>query len=343
MSQGPAPRFRNIELRSNDYRGDSVDLYINSVCNLQCKTCFLGDEYFRAGREMSLQNVTEIVRWAKNSGITDVAILGGEPSLHRNVGEVLAKCREIGIDSIRFVTNGSRPFRRLLKTSAREYMDVVYVSLDGPDSETNDAIRGHGAFDQAMRTIEAVSEEKIPSVITASITPASLARFESLLELAEASSCSRLNIHWVSPTGRASAGQLTISPEEWIGLCTFIEAYSPRRQDLRIDCQRAFVDVRNRGDSAATSCAVRDTSNLQFMPDGSVYACGLLVDQPHLNGYRWRDGRVLRADAPNELSICHNHLADGCPARTGVIPSLANSNTNFLPVCIYERAHDASS
>ena len=82
------------EFRPAEYRGHSIDLYINSTCNLLCRTCFLGDDYFAVSREMSLDMADAIVRWARAADVSDIAILGGEPALHREIVPLLTVCRE---------------------------------------------------------------------------------------------------------------------------------------------------------------------------------------------------------------------------------------------------------
>lgn len=328
------------------YHGDSIDLYINSTCNLKCRTCFLGNEYFKTTRNMSLETIESILRWARAAGVQDVALLGGEPSLHPDIVQILSLPRTIGIPANRFVTNGSRPFQRLLGSPAADLIDVSYVSLDGATAYTNDRVRGGGTFSQACGSMKILRERQMPFVITCSITPGSYEELGQLIQLAEESGCRLLNIHWVSPTGRARDGQESVDPEAWLALCDRVARYVPMRSDLSIQCQAAYLvaDSTSNPKSALDdkACAVRDRTNLQFMPDGSVYACGLLVDQPSLNGYVWNGQSIIATTTPNELSICSSDTGRGCPVRKDVVPDLLPRVEHYVPLCIYQRIHNAS-
>ena len=85
-----------------------------------------------------------------------VNIGGGEPTVRRDFWELLdyATAHDVGV---KFSTNGRRitPPRRA--ASPRDYVDVQ-VSLDGATAEVNDAVRGAGSFDTALRAMERLAE-----------------------------------------------------------------------------------------------------------------------------------------------------------------------------------------
>jgi MoaA/NifB/PqqE/SkfB family radical SAM enzyme len=331
------------ELRPTDFRGSSIDIYLNSTCNLKCKTCFLGDEYFSVGADMDIVAVGNILRWAKAANVKDVAFLGGEPSLHPEISKILELSRSIGIPANRFITNGSRPFVKMMSSPAADYIDWVYVSLDGPNEASNDAVRGRGTFSQAMRTMALLRDKALPFTVTTSITPSSYNQLPDLMSLAELSGCKTLNIHWVSPTGRARDGNSSVTPQKWLELCDQVRAYKPIRPDLQVQCQLAYARPGAVDSSLVdtNACAVRDHTNLQFMPDGSVYACGLLVDRPGMNGYRWVEQSLRVSMTPSELTLCHS-AGRGCPARRELLADVFPEEADYLPLCIYERFHSAT-
>jgi MoaA/NifB/PqqE/SkfB family radical SAM enzyme len=330
------------EVLPTSYKGDSIDLYVNSTCNLKCKTCFLGNDYFKTTRNIPLGDAEKILAWAKAANVRDVAFLGGEPSLHPNISELLKLARSIGIPANRLITNGTRPFQRLLSSDAAQYIDIAYVSLDGPTAQTNDVVRGKGVFAQAKRSMALLQEHAIPFVITASITPAAYREVDSLLDLAEASGCQKLNVHWVSPTGRARRGESSVPAQAWLEVCSKIMTYQTKRGSFLVQCQAAYMSDAARGLVDQEACAVRDHANLQFMPDHSVYACGLLTDRPGLNGYRWTGDSLVVREGVTELSICQSRRLPGCPIRREVVREPFLGGQEYIPLCIYQRVNDAS-
>lgn len=324
---------------SHGERLASVDLYINAECNLSCTTCFLGDDYF-TGDRMAVAHASGVLRWAADRGIKDVAILGGEPTLHPQLSTILAAARSSGFDSIRLVSNGSARLRRLIRGSAREFVDLVYLSLDGHDPASHDAVRGVGSYADVTRSMDLLVRLNMPFVLTMTVTRSSLSSIDRVLRLADGAGAAAVNIHWLSPVGRAADGAMTLTADEWISACQVIEAFVPSRDTLHVYYQPAFASPIQSSMAVATQCAVRSESNLQFMPDGHVHACGLTVDRPELSGYVWRGGEVLRSPPSNEVDLCDAHLGPGCPLR---VSQESGATADWLPICIYARVHAQKS
>jgi MoaA/NifB/PqqE/SkfB family radical SAM enzyme len=317
------------------FRALSADLYINTRCNFGCRTCFLGDAYFERDLTMSVDEVAAIGAWLVEAGVRDVAVLGGEPTLHPHLPEILSALRNEGVAQLRLITNGTPRARRLLAGPLEGLVDLTYVSLDGATAEVNDALRGPGTFRHAMLAIDLLRERGLPFVITATLGRAAVEQLDDLLELAEASGCRTLNVHWLSSVGRARGQDMAVPAERWREVVTSVDAYKPRRSDLEVECQ---VGSRPPGAPWApridpSACAVRDRANLQFMPDGHVFSCGLLVDSPGLAGYRWDGEHLLRRAGVTEVTVSDAFDGPGCPARLRLLGEAAAEH----PVCIYER------
>ena len=81
-----------------------------------------------------------------------VNIGGGEPTVRSDFWELVdyATAHQVGV---KFSTNGVRiDARRPQRLAASDYVDVQ-ISLDGATAEVNDAVRGAGSFDTAMRAM----------------------------------------------------------------------------------------------------------------------------------------------------------------------------------------------
>lgn len=330
----PAPGLR--EIHPANVTAESIDLYVNSVCNLTCRTCFLGDEYFERGATMSVQDVGAIARWAVEAGVQDVAVLGGEPTLHRDIVEIFQTLRAEGVRHTRLITNGGRRARALLAGELRDLVQLPYVSLDGPTAEINDAIRGAGSFAAAIACMSLLRDQGRDFVITSTLGRAAIAQLDALLTLAESSGASVLNIHWLSAVGRAKGTSLAVSAAEWREVCERVAAYKPRRASLTVECQLGWRPAGGLAETATDprACLVRDLANLQFMPDGSVISCGLLADDPARSGFHWDGERLLERAGETERSLCAAFEGEGCPVRQ----SWLGEAKDPLPLCIYERA-----
>jgi MoaA/NifB/PqqE/SkfB family radical SAM enzyme len=324
-----------VEVAPERVRAESIDLYVNSLCNLACRTCFLGDEYFHRGHSMSVDDVSRIADWIMRSEVRDVAVLGGEPTLHQDIIEIFQVLRRAGISQTRLITNGCPRARALLAGSLRELVDLPYVSLDGATPETNDVIRGSGSFAHALACIELLHAQGRKFVITSTLGRSAIAELDMLLELAENSGASVLNIHWLSAVGRAKGTTLPVSAPEWERVCERIAEYQPRREGFTVECQLGWRTAPDGPAEKADPCAclVRELANLQFMPDGSVVSCGLLADDLARSGFRWDGERLLERPGDTERSLCAAFGGRGCPVRQ----SWMGEPDHPLPLCIYQR------
>ena len=130
-------------------------------CNLRCRMCY---EWGETGAYHALDKLAKLELPVVLRTVDECLpyrplfeFFGGEPLLYAGIFEVIARIREGGCQ-VAFPTNGT-----LLESHAARLVDTapnrVWVSLDGPRS-INDAQRGAGVFDRAIRGIDSVSREK---------------------------------------------------------------------------------------------------------------------------------------------------------------------------------------
>jgi MoaA/NifB/PqqE/SkfB family radical SAM enzyme len=254
----------------------SVDVYVTSQCNRRCTYCFLPSDFFASGLRMSAKAFTGVVAWCQRQNVRELTFLGGEPSLHPSFPEMVTWARDGGLD-VRVVTNGARRFRHLLEGGRIKSRDLsrVAVSLDTMDETLQDSLRGKGAWLDAIDTIGLLREHGIVFDINVTAVRSALSGIEKLFCFADEIGCRRVNVHWPSSIGLGvslAANQIP-GHEEWANL---VRSVSERvQQEPFIEIERGFL---GEGDRLA-GCALDDFSNLQILPDGRAYRCGLLVDQ----------------------------------------------------------------
>jgi len=133
-----------------------IVLEMTSACNIHCKMC---------GREAADFKATVFdPKWLKvfesiTEDIEEVTLLGwGEPTLHPQFSEFLRWGDEHGLRKF-FCTNGTRLSQ--LKDDIFQYqVELLTVSLDGPDAETNNRIRCGADFNTITNNIREIVKEK---------------------------------------------------------------------------------------------------------------------------------------------------------------------------------------
>jgi AdoMet-dependent heme synthase len=240
-----------------------------TLCNLRCTHCLNAsgpDEPWLPPLDGA--GARRAIAEAEALGVREIYFTGGEPFLHRDIVPLLDA--SLGVAATTVLTNGTVMTDALadaLSAMARasRYSLEIRVSLDAPDAETNDRVRGAGAWLRAVRTIGALDARGLLPIVTATEiagTSSAYDRFRALLaELRVAKP--RLKI--VFPVGRAA------------------DASGARLSERDLD---GF-------DRATLQCA--DTRAVAA--DG-VYACPILAGLP---GARMSDGDLAAALRPAAL------------------------------------------
>ncbi len=121
----------------------TVILFVTSRCNAFCQTCFYHEELNQPG-DMTFAQIEKVSRTMPP--ITDLWLSGGEPTLRRDVPEIIDLfVEQNGVDRVIIPTNG------LIKSRVCEIVDralegnpkihlYLNIALDGY-GETHDQIR----------------------------------------------------------------------------------------------------------------------------------------------------------------------------------------------------------
>lgn len=139
------------------------------ACNLACVHC-LSSSGRRDPRELSTEQCKAIIDELERMQVFYVNIGGGEPTVRSDFWELLdyAAAHRVGV---KFSTNGVRITEdAAARLAASDYVDVQ-ISLDGATAAVNDAVRGPGSFDMAVRALERLAaagfaDPKISVVVT---------------------------------------------------------------------------------------------------------------------------------------------------------------------------------
>lgn len=142
-----------------------------TICNIRCAHCFISCA--PDNRAFGLLSVEEVARRLEEGaalGVRETYFTGGEPFLHPDIVEILTRALAWGPTTV--LTNGIAVKRRhvgpLSEASAGTPWSLEFrLSIDGFDAATNDAIRGPGAFEGAMRGLGLLLEHGFLPIITA--------------------------------------------------------------------------------------------------------------------------------------------------------------------------------
>ncbi len=113
----------------------SINLDLTSACNFACPHC-VDSKIINTGEYLNIEDVKRSLDILKSHGLLSVILLGGgEPTLHRNFGEIVSYIKSMGLQ-LGIVTNGSRLSRITESVALLEKHDWVRLSLDAATQET---------------------------------------------------------------------------------------------------------------------------------------------------------------------------------------------------------------
>src|ERR1700727_2463214 len=114
------------------------------ACNLSCVHC-LSSSGRRDPRELSTQDCQRVIDELERMQVFYVNIGGGEPTVRSDFWELVdyATAHHVGVKFSPAIA------ARLARS---DYVDVQ-ISLDGATAEVNDAVRGPGSYQTALRAM----------------------------------------------------------------------------------------------------------------------------------------------------------------------------------------------
>ncbi len=129
----------------------SLRISVTIDCNYSCFFCHREGQT-GGGREMRPGEIGRIVRVASNLGMRKVKLTGGEPTVRRDVVEIIRRIKPY-VRDLSMTTNGSR-LKELAAPMARAGLDRVNVSLHSLKPDVYKRITGVGELGKVIEGIE---------------------------------------------------------------------------------------------------------------------------------------------------------------------------------------------
>ncbi|MGQ0844918.1 MAG: mycofactocin radical SAM maturase, partial [Sporichthyaceae bacterium] len=172
------------------------------ACNLACTHC-LSSSGRRDPRELSTEQCKAVIREMEALQVFYVNIGGGEPTVREDFLELVDYATSHGV-GVKFSTNGVRINEKTAQRIAADGYIDVQISLDGATAEVNDAVRGKGSFDTALRAMRNLAGAGMEGFkISVVMTRHNLPQLDQFKALAD-SFGAQLRLTRLRPSGRGA-------------------------------------------------------------------------------------------------------------------------------------------
>jgi pyrroloquinoline quinone biosynthesis protein E len=182
-------------------------------CPLHCPYCSnpvdIGGDRYRD--ELSTEDWARAFSEARQLGVLQLALSGGEPMLRRDLDELVAAARGLGLYST-LVTAGTLLTRERCERLKDAGLDHVQVSIQSPDPDENDRIAGNRSFEKKVAAARHARELGFPLTINCVLHRQNLDRIEEILLLAEELGAQRLELANTQYYGWAVLNQQALLP-----------------------------------------------------------------------------------------------------------------------------------
>lgn len=297
---------------------DAVNIFFHilTACNLSCRHCYINPQQ-HGTRTLPLATVEAwLDLFADRAPRANVVILGGEPTLHPDLAAILKKARRLNVASLTVDTNGSLCHDILAKISP-SVVDYFSFSLDGVRPETNDRIRGAGAYDTCLKGIRAAVTAGFNASVIYTVSRLNLDELRELGPMLDELGVRRLFIQVIGIRGKSAAegnNALQVSRRQWVGTVP-PAAEEINRRGIAVTYPKVFLEP-----DEAFACAGRVADNYFIFPNGRVYRCPLCEDYP-IHSLNVSENRLVTAAPINEADLFRLDIPEGCVMNKLVQPA----------------------
>jgi MoaA/NifB/PqqE/SkfB family radical SAM enzyme len=288
----------------------NVFFHILTQCNLKCRHCYINSDQHGKG----ILPLSAIEAWlqvfSKKKEAVNVIFLGGEPTLHPDLPAAIKKARELGFGSVTVDTNGYL-FNNILDRIYPDELEYFSFSLDGPDAETNDLIRGKGSFNKCVSGIrQAVSKGFHTSLIyTVSLT--NIHELHRMPPLLKDLGIERFFIQVIGIRGKSAKSfgspveEIQVPYSQWLAIVPET-AEKAADQGIIVTYPKVYLKA-----DEHFECAGVVADNYFIFPNGRVYRCPLCEDYP-IHGLKMEKDQMVTMPKINETDLFNLIIPEGC-------------------------------
>ncbi|MFH1211199.1 MAG: radical SAM protein [archaeon] len=281
-------------------------LAITTKCNMRCTYCSVREAHQNV-QELTTEQWKNIIKKLSESGVFQIGFTGGEPTLRKDVNELMRYTEEIGC-VCNLTTNGWQLNEEFVKEMAETGIQQCQISLDSFDEEVHDRLRGKGSLARVVEAIKILQKHKIHVGIDCVVSKNNIKDVGNMIK-----KCEEMGIEYVTliklkkgSLDEKTFQELVPSYEEYGQIIEKLCYRKNENPNVTIDCasisnlQHTLKDEEMKTIPTA-GCPIGH--NLMCIaPNGDIYPCAALMEKQFKLGNIltddfkkiWKENQTLR-------------------------------------------------
>ena len=285
----------------------NVFFHLLTQCNLSCRHCYINPSQHGDIR-LDFKTICQWLElFAQGKNSANLVLLGGEPTLHPDLADIIRHAKKTGYASITVDTNGFL-FHDIIHRVDPGDLNYFSFSLDGACPDTNDRIRGKGVYEKCVSGLKQAVDRGFQTSLIYTVSRMNMDELLDMPALLKKWGVGRFFIQVIGIRGKSAESdpdELQLSKQQW-------EQLAPKAAKMAAELgicatyPKVFLEK-----DETFECAGLVADNYFIFPNGRVYRCPLCEDFP-IHAMEVKDkGLVLRPPI-NESDLFHLNIAEGC-------------------------------
>jgi len=149
-------------------------LEITENCNFSCTFCFAGSGSARQKKDLSIEHIFWLLELVyKKSPDCNLQISGGEPTLRKDLPQIIEQAVKTGFKFIQLNTNGFKlaKDRNLTKTLSNAGLSSVFLQFDGTSNRVHEQLRNKTLCAIKEQAVEQCIKNNIGVILVPTLVP----------------------------------------------------------------------------------------------------------------------------------------------------------------------------